>query len=402
MLTVLEVGHVDDDRVRELRVGPDPELRRVLVRPGRATWTEAYGRETVVEHVAAARWPALVGGAALRDLVQLHRPAAIACGWPGVSPLSLQLAGARLVPRPVLIGIVHGGVASVVRRELAGVNARLAEFGVRASSWWGAHSLASFDAVFVDSRRAARRLWGPGVDRIYHVPRGVDLEEFSPLRRDPDRVEMLERGAARARVALAIGPEIDAPLLRRLHAALRRALPSEPALVIIDRSRSSSEPRARLARFADGFEHVHLPECSEPSERARWLAACEVAVVLPGLEAGPRCAEAMACGLPVAVVGSEVDPLETDLAVALVEASEVGRVLSEADSELLADAIVGILRLGSAAIGGRARSFVERIGLRECLARERLCVREVIEHVRSSGRVPSGIHERMQPPELRS
>lgn len=148
MLTVLEVGHVDDDRVRELSACPDAELRRVLVRPGGATWTEAHGRELVVEHVAAAPWLAWATGAALRDLVQLHRPAAIVCGWPEVSAIAARLASGRLVPRPALIARVRTD-----------------------STWWEAPMLAGFDAVFVHERGLARRLWGLGVDRIFHVPR---------------------------------------------------------------------------------------------------------------------------------------------------------------------------------------------------------------------------------------
>jgi alpha-1,6-mannosyltransferase len=404
MLTILEVGNIDGDRARELQACPDPEVRRVLVQPDRATWTEARGRDLIIEHVegpssfAGVEQRTLVRGTALRDLVQLHRPAAIACGSPLLLPSIIQLASGRLVPRPALIGVWHADVTSLVRRELSRVHVRVAELGTRASRFWAAQGLAGLDAVFVGSRRTAGQLMAHGVDRIYHTPRGVDLEVFRPNRRE--RVGELAEAGVRPIFAIAIGPEVDASLLRRIYAALRRSLPIDPALVILDRS--TGEHRARLARFADGFAHVHLPDCREPSERARWLAACGLALILPGHEAGSACAEAMACGLPIiGVTTHDAGSLGADRVAELVEDAGCGRVLAEADPELLADAVVQTCRAApSASFGVRARSHMLRLRLCDCLERERLCTREVIDLVRAGKRVPSGIHERMQPVEI--
>lgn len=410
MLTILEVGNVDDDRIRGLRACLEPAggregLRWVVVQPGPATWTEAHGHELLVEHVqapsrvAGAQWLGRVGGGVLRDLVQLHRPAAIVCGWPWATPGPIALASARLVPRPALIGVAHGDLAALVHHELAHVGVRAADLAARASGWWAVQALGSFDAVFIDTLRAARRLWAHGLDRIYRVPRGLDLEEFSPKR---SGVEALVADRPRLVVAAAIGPEVDAPVLRRIHAALSRALGSEPNLVIVDRG--IQEPRARLARFAAGFAHVHLPDCSAAGERARWLATCDVALILPGQDAGSLCMEALACGLPsVAVVDPDTGALVVDRAATFVEESGCGRVLVQAEPERIAEAIVQLGRSElRASLGQRARSFAERLRLADCLAREQLCVREVVEHVRAGERVPSGIHERMQPSALTS
>jgi alpha-1,6-mannosyltransferase len=406
MLTILEVGNIDGDRVRELQACPDPGVRWVLVQPDRATWTEAHGRGLIVEHVegpssfAGAEQRTLIRGRALRDLVSLHRPAAIACGSPLLLPSMIQLAGGRLTPRPALIGVWHADVTSLVRRELSRVDVRVAEWGARASRFWAAQGLASLDAVFVGSRRAAEQLSANGVDRIYHTPRGVDLEVFRPGSRD--RIGELAATGARPIFALAIGPEVDASVLRRIYAALQRTLPIDPAWVILDRS--TGEHRARLARFADGFAHVHLPDAREPSERARWLAACNLALILPGIHAGSVCAEAMACGLPiVGVASSDAGALGADRVAELVEVAGCGRMLADADPELLADAVVQICRAEpSASLGPRARSFALRLRLGECLERERLCFREVVEIIHAGKRVPSGIHERMQPVEITS
>jgi alpha-1,6-mannosyltransferase len=413
MLTILEVGLVDADRARDLRACPgfhgreaSPEVRCVLVQPDRATWTEAQGRDTIIEHVEApplfpgAEQRTLVRGRALRDLIQLHRPAAIACGSPLLLPSLIQVASGRLSPRPALIGTWHADVTSTVHRELSRIDSRVAELGARASRWWATQGLASLDAVFVGSRTSARRLWAQGIDRIYHTPRGVDLDVFSVTRRE--RIGALAGDPSRPIFAVAIGPEVDASALRRIHVGLKRALASEPALVILDRS--TGEHRARLARFAAGVAHVHLPECGEPSERARWLAACDLAMILPG--GASVCAEAMACGLPIIGVAEperDTSSLGADRVAELIDAAGCGRVLAEADPDLLADAVVRLCRSEDwASLGQRARSYAaSHLRLCDCLARERLCHLEVIELVRAGKRVPSGIHERMQPDALR-
>jgi glycosyltransferase involved in cell wall biosynthesis len=416
MLTILEVGQVDGDRARNLQACPDPEVRWVLVQPDRATWTEARGRDLIIEHVEAplllpssrvasaqspsppeAKRSTRVRGRALRDLIQLHRPAAIACGSPLLLPSVIQLASGRLLPRPALIGVWHTDVTSLVHRELARIDSRVAELGARASTWWATRGLASLDAVFVGSRRAARRLWAHGVDRLYLTRRGVDVDEFCPTRRD--RIGELVGDRPRPIIAVGLGPEVDASALRRIHAGLQRSLTIEPVLVIVDRS--SGEHRARLARFAAGMKHVHLPDCSAPSERARWLASCDLAVILTGGDS--ICAEAMASGLPIiGVAGPDTGSLGADRVAELIEEAGCGRVLAEADPDAIADAFVQLCRSDAwASLGQRARSHAMRMRMCDCLARERLCLREVIEIIRAGERVPVGIHERMQPAELR-
>ncbi|WP_146157934.1 glycosyltransferase, partial [Enhygromyxa salina] len=186
MLTILEVSNFVDPRASERQRAGAGRVRWVIVRPGEGTWTQAHGRELLIEHVEGRRVgnaeQRVLGSAArLRALVQLHRPSVIVCGSPALMPALVHMSGFRLAPRPALIGAWQADVAgALVRRELGRVDRRLASVGARALGWWTEQGLGSLDAVVVGSRSAARELWGRGLDRIFVAPRGVDLERFSP------------------------------------------------------------------------------------------------------------------------------------------------------------------------------------------------------------------------------
>lgn len=389
MLTILEVHDDADEQARQLLARPqEPGVRWVLVRPDRLTWTEAPNHEQIIEHVEAPLRPGsrtrrvLLRPQQLIDLVALHRPAAIVCGSLHVAPLMAHVAAGRLRPRPALIGAVHGSRG----REAPGLAAlvpSLSSAVTRAASWWSTQNLGRLDAVFVGSLRDAEQLRAAGVERIYYTPRGVDLDVFSPTRREQGRIG--ELGRERLIVGLAIAPDIDAALLRRLHAALARRLPVDPALVILDRG--ASESRARLQRLAASVAHVHLPDSSDADMRAQWLAACDLVVCLG--ENGPAIAEAMACARPIIAAGS---PAER------VEDSRCGRVLASLDVEPIAEAVLALWRGGELdQLGARGRRFIMNFERCACLRHELACVREVVAFVRAGQRAPTGIHARMLP-----
>lgn len=406
MLTILEVSNFDrsGDRARgaALVAAGRPDLRWVLIEPDHSSWTEAEDHELIVEHVAA---PPLVGGRrrallraqALRDLVQLHRPAAIVCGSPLVLPALLHLCARRLSPRPALVGRWRGSAVEPLRRELAGLDARLGSIGARlgprgarAASWWAAQGLASFDAVFVDSRAMAARLQARGLEHLHVVPTGVEL----PSIEGPRPALAGDRGAspgARTVIAVATAPTTSMATLTRIRSALCRALPRDPVLVSLGPVSEAFE------RLAATHEHVHV--VSEGGEHGAWLAAAALALVAPGFDDGGRsaCARAMAWALPVVVAEREGGAGE----LILVREADCGVVVAEARPEALVDAALELRRRPElAALGRRGRRSIERFDLDSCAARELACLRELIDHVRGGAPVPTGIHEPLALPEL--
>lgn len=391
MLTILEVSNFDHPRSTERRRAGAGRVRWVLVAPGEGTWTQARGRELLIEHVqgrrvAGSERRVLVEASRLRALVQLHRPAVIVCGSPALMPALVHLSGFRLDPRPALIGAWHADVSGAfVQRELGRLDRRLGQIGGRALGWWTKQGLGSFDAVVVGSHSAARELWARGVDRIYVAPRGVDLERFSPQRDVPEWVGALRAGAARMIIGVDAPSREGVGLLSQLRACLCRRLDRDPALIV------HARPSEALDRFAAAHPHVYVQTFDDADTRARCLAGCDLAVVLSGRDGGwTGCAEAMASGCPVVGAGQG--------GVELVGAAGCGRGLAEPDAERLVTGVLELVRGGGlVALGGLGRRFIERYDADSCEARELVCYEEVLAHVRSGRRVAAGIHERMQP-----
>lgn len=358
------------------------DVRHIVVMPDSGTWTSVHGR-TLIEHVEAPLRPGsvtertLVSG--LRDLVQLHRPSVIECGSPALLPLLIQVAAARLDPRPALIGHWHGDLArGRVGPSLAAIGPRLAAAGERAADWWSRQGYAGLDAVLVPSRDEARMLLARGVERLYLTPMGVDAECFAPHRRALELVERLRAGVESRVIVWTDGAaEIVAPI----YAELCRRSSHDPALVLGGADRDANE------RFAAARVHVHAPRCESASERARWIASCDVGL----LHGGGAGAEAMASEL--AIVAGAVGR-----AGELVRESGCGRTLGEPSPSALAEAALALARACDRdELGQRGRAWIRRFDWPSCIDRVLACYREVLDHVRHGRRVPAGIHERMQP-----
>ncbi|MFO7566116.1 MAG: glycosyltransferase [Enhygromyxa sp.] len=356
------------------------DLRYVVVVPDSGTWTERRGR-ALIEHVEAPERPGspgermLVSSRRLRELVQLHRPRVIECGSPTVMPMLIQLAAARLDPRPALLGYWHGDLTrEVIAPRLAAIGPRVAAAGERVAAWWSRQGYAGLDAVLVPSRDEARTLFARGVDRLYWTPMGVDAACFAP--RDPPA---RPRGGGASPL---VWTDAAASVIAPIYAQLCRRSVQDPALVL------AGPDHAANWRFAAARPQVHAPAFDSASERASWLASCDLALLFGGAGA---CAEAMASALPlVAAAGTRAGEL--------VRESGCGRTLSGQDTRTLAAATLALSRASDRAeLGARGRAWISRFDWPSCFERILLCYEDVLDHLRHACRVPVGIHERLQP-----
>jgi len=404
MLRILELGGNNPGRLDALArlldsLAGDPELeaRWIVVQPDRGTWTEARGRQLLIEHVEAPRWAlrtpeqALVSTVRLLELTQLHRPAAIICHSPVLLPIVARIAARVLEPRPAVICTwVDAGARAWARRGLGRLDARLAEHGARAWGWWTEQGLASFDALFVSTRGAATQLRRRGLERLYYVPRGVDLVRFHPGRAAAGRGASADSPLRGSPVFIDAPAGVDVALLRRVWAKLRASLPREVGAHI------HGPDSADFARFVARRRGLERCGAGDVEARAHALARAEVALVLPGFDDGRApVAEALASGCAVVSAGPGADR---------VAASGCGRVfeLDALSGHALADAVLAWLDDDElATVQARARLEAEaeaEIGL--CLARELACVRDVAERVRTGVGVPEGLRE-LEPVRLR-
>lgn len=397
MLTIMEVSNFQPRHPAEREAEGIEGVRRVIVVADRGSWTEAHGRQLLIEHVeapaGASDEPTLLAPRRLRELVQLHRPAAILCRSPLWVPALTHLASGRLDPRPALVGVASVDPLELGARLLGRARASgraglgqglLARAGADAARIWITQTLASLDAIFVATRELGRRLWSRGLDRLYWVPPGVELERFSPARREPALVDELRAGAPRWIVSISAMALDEAA---RTRDALCRRARLDPAL-ILDVPRSEARDR-----FVAAHPHVHV--APDPDARARLLASADLAVVLPSSAARGACAEAMACARPLVHGGG---------AAGSIAAASCGRVAAGDGPEAHASAAAELLRAAELdeldELGRRGRRAIEAFPRRRCVERELACLRELIALVRAGARAPAGIHERLPAPAL--
>jgi alpha-1,6-mannosyltransferase len=187
------------------------------------------------------------------------------------------------------------GLARVAGRRAAGFVARrargLAERYLRAL-------YSRCDVVFAISPVTRDRLAGFGVRDVQLVPLGVDLDTFSPARRDP--CTRRELGVGEHDLLLAYAGRMDAekrPDVVLEAFARLRAERDDVTLVLAGDGplRGSLEARAREV----GRAHV-LPFIDDRARLARLLASADVYVSAMAHETfGLSVVEAQACGLPV-------------------------------------------------------------------------------------------------------
>ena len=205
-----------------------------------------------------------------------------------------------------------------------------------------------FDAVYALSENGgAAKLRELGVENVGVVPLGVELDEFSSDRRDPE-------------LRAALGMREDQPLLiyvGRLDRE-RRAQLVVDAFAKLPESLGArlvliGEGPVRDAITQAGDDRIVTPGyLTDRSELARWLASADIYVSAMADETfGVSVIEAQASGLPVVGVaaGAMLDRVD----------DETGRLGPVDDSSAMAANIVEVWRSERQAMGEAAREHVE-------------------------------------------
>ena len=205
-----------------------------------------------------------------------------------------------------------------------------------------------FDAVYALSENGgAAKLRELGVDDVGIVPLGVELDEFSPERRDLE-----------LRRSLGIGD--DEPLLIYVGRLDRER---RAQLVVDAFAKLPHSLGARLVLIGDGpvrdaiikagNERIIAPGyLTDRSQLARWLSSADLYVSAMADETfGVSVIEAQASGLPVVGVaaGAMLDRVD----------AETGRLGPVDDADAMAANILEVWRSDRRAMGGAARAHVE-------------------------------------------
>jgi alpha-1,6-mannosyltransferase len=269
---------------------------------------------------------------AVAELVAIA-PAIIEAGDPYHLAWAALEAGRRLaVP---VVGFVHSDLPRVLGVRYGASAERLA------ARYYG-RLYRQFDAVLAPSMTVTARLRAWGVSQAQHQPLGVDLDVFSPRRRD-----------ARLRECLGIDP--DARLLIYAGRFAREKNLDVLARALRELGRPYAAVLVGAGRLPAGLPHNVrvMPFAAEREGLAALLAGAD-AFVHPGDQEtfGLAALEAMACGLPVIAADRG--------ALAELVTAEVGALVRPCNPRELAEAIDSLFRGDLPALAARARARAER------------------------------------------
>ncbi|HET7274937.1 MAG TPA: glycosyltransferase [Longimicrobiaceae bacterium] len=209
-----------------------------------------------------------------------------------------------------------------------------------------------FDAAVAISPAFARRLTEMGIENVRSVPLGVDLQTFSPARRDPGLRR--RRGIGDGDVLMIYCGRLDSEKRPGLLIDAFEHLPPDIAanLVMI----GEGPLRGELTQRTAGNSRIRiLPYEQDRTELARQLASSDIYVsAMPYETFGLSVIEAQACGLPVVGVagGAMRDRVPADLGVGLLGPVDSVDDLARNMAEMARDP-------ERVAVGRRARALVE-------------------------------------------
>jgi alpha-1,6-mannosyltransferase len=335
-------------------VSASPALRQVLVIPGATdSITEFDGvrcyrlRGPRIPFQRPYRF--LLASRSIGRIIAHERPTVIEVGSAFLVPWIVRRP-ARAVQAP-LVCFYHSNFPRAIAPfpERAGPARRSAA----ALAWRYVRTLDRlFALTIVASRFAAEELQRAGVERIAHVPLGVDTDCFHPRRR--------ALGAATRR---RLGFPNDVPLVVYVG---RLAREKQLDVLLEAWDEIARRTGAHLALVGDGplrrelamharVRDVHwLPYERDRERLASLLAAAQLTVAPCANETfGLAALEALSCGTPV--LSADAGGVSE-----LVACSGAGAQFTAGSASALASAAVRLLADDVAALGARGRAYVER------------------------------------------
>jgi alpha-1,6-mannosyltransferase len=309
-------------------------LRHTLVVPALRDGVGPYGEILVRTHAltrAAYRWP-WDAPRWVREIVA-RAPDLIEAGDPG--PLGwMALHAARRLGVP-LVSFCHSDVVRLVGQRHGVVCAAFVQQYARLF-------YRRCDVVVAPSRYMAGRLREWGVGRVVVRPLGVDLDTFSPQRREPD-----------------IRRQLGLPRATRVLVYAGRLVPEKNIDVLLDAFRRLGRGYHLIVAGAGdvlpwqaNVTHVRYVEAAR--DLARLLASADALVHAGDQETfGLILLEAMACGRGVVAPAAGSAPE--------VVGPEAGILVRPRDGRALADGIQAVYDVGYETLGARARRRVEQL-----------------------------------------
>jgi len=280
-------------------------------------------------------------------IIREERPSLVEVGSPFVVPWIVAHATRALeVP---LVSFYHTNLTQKLTPR-GGRDGLVSRSLINASSRYLRRLDRLFSLTIVASSYSATELSRVGIDRVAHVPLGVDLACFTPSRRayasDTRERFGLPEGPLAAFVGRFAG-EKELDVLLDGWAEVERRCGARLALV------GAGPMEARLRAHPYGPRVTFVPFVSDRDALADLLAALDVYLAAGPIETfGLSAIEAMASGTPVLTVSEGA-------VVERVQQSGAGSVYARQQPASLAEEAIKLFQQDLVALGARGRAYAE-------------------------------------------
>ena len=282
--------------------------RHVLIVPGERDEIERDGRHVTYR----VRSPIIPGAAPYRFFTSLPRLRTLLHEVnPDIAEVhtlyteALAVAGrARKRPHLFATAVYHTDLTNAYVGDTATrfLGARMGSLARKGAEAFVRKLASNLDYIVSYSPLQRQRLESIGIDNIYDIQLGVDLDVFRPSRRDLQFRQ--EIGMSQDGILLVYAGRLDSEKRVHVLADAVGALPDELGAKLL--VAGNGPHRAQLEeRAAAGEPIVVLPFVTSKQELARILASSDVYVTAgPHETFGLSVVEAQACGLPVVGVNA--------------------------------------------------------------------------------------------------
>lgn len=297
------------------------EFKIVFLMQDSTTYTEEISPGLIIEHVKAFKIPGnweyrfIWKPWIVRKYVKKYMPDLMEIGSPYWLPIIARWATWGLKKDIQLLGFWHADFpVTYVRRGFAHLHPLLGRAAETVAWWYARWAYANYRVVQASSCEIMARMISRKVDRVHWIPLGVDVQLFSPAKKDPALVSQLKQGMDN-RLTLffphRLTEEKGVHLLLGAYPILCELLGYEPSVTIASVGPFKAEVEAAALKYPM-VRYIGFVKGTE--EMARWYASTEIGLALSPWETfGLSILESMASGqvLIGATAGAAKEHIET-------------------------------------------------------------------------------------------
>ncbi len=338
-----------------------------------STYTEIINETTVIEHVKAFKVPGnweyrfLTRSKPITTIINKHKPDVIEVGSPYVMPTLVKRALKKSHHNnSAIVGFWHADFpVTYVKRFFNRYNKVLAHV-MESFAWaFARYTYRSMSMLLSSSTIVIDRMKQHGLQNIVHLPLGVDLELFNPIKRDSSLRAQFQDGEPNRQIIFfphRFSDEKGLKVILEAYKVACKQLPIEPALVFAGTGPDLSIVEEHVKKYA----HIHYVGFIRSTDTmAQWHASNDIGVALSSGETfGLSIVESLASGIPLIAV-------RDGAALEHAERSQAGIIVEPYNAQEVAEAIIAIVKhTNIQKLKQNARSYAETLSWDNCFSKQ--------------------------------